>query len=213
MNAIRVLIVDDHPRVRRGLRSLLSSCDDIAVVGEAEDGAGAIDAARAVRPDVILLDVKLPGPNGLEVAYQLRQLDRDVKTIILTAYDHDEYVVSALRAGARAYLLKSASDDSVVDAVRRVHRGERLLSPPLVDKVLREFECMSKAFARTQTDLSDQELKILALMTDGRSDREISEEMFLSERTIRRKVVDAKNKLGATTRAQLVAEAMKLGLI
>jgi DNA-binding NarL/FixJ family response regulator len=213
MGAIRVLVVDDHPRVRRGLRSLLSTCRDIEVVGEAEDGAGALQAAVDLSPDVILLDIRLPGPDGVELAYQLRQRAPQAKVIILTAYDHDEYVSGALRAGVYAYLLKSTSDETLVEAVRSVHQGKRLLSPALMDRVLREFETLAKAEARHESGLSDQELRVLQLVARGLTTGEIGEEMYWSTRTVKRKIAEIKDQLGARSRAQAVAEAIRRGLI
>ena len=213
MSVIRVLVVDDHPRVRGGLWSLLSLCPDIEVVGEAEDGAAALQAAVALSPNVILLDIRLPGPDGVELAYQLRHQAPQGKIIMLSAYDRDEYVIGALRAGAYAYLLKSTSDDVLVDSIRRVYQGEHLLSPFLIDKVLREFQIMSKAYSRSQTDLSEQELRILDSLAQGATTEEISKGMYLSERTIKRKIQNIKDRLGARSRAQAVAEAIKRGLI
>lgn len=213
MGAIRVLVVDDHPMVRRGLRSLLSSYRDIEVVGEAEDGAAALRAAVALSPDVILLDIRLPGPDGVEVAYQLCHQAPGAKIIVLTAYDHDEYVVGALRAGAYAYLLKSASDETVVETIRLVHQGKHLLSPSLMDKMLREFQTLAKAHARHKSGLSEQELRVLELIAQGATTGEIGEETYWSERTVKRKVEEALAKLGAKNRAQAVAEAIKRGLI
>jgi DNA-binding NarL/FixJ family response regulator len=213
MDVIRVLLVDDHPRIRRGLRSLLSTCRDIQVVGEAEDGAAALRVASDLRPDVILLDVRLPGPDGIELAYQLRRQMPDARIIILTAYDHEEYVSGALRAGVSAYLLKSTSDETLVDAIRSVHQGKRLVSPSLVDTVLREFQPLAKAEARRRLGLSDQQIQLLELVAQGATTEEIGEQMYWSVRTVKRKIGEIKNELGARNRAQAVAEAIRRGLI
>jgi two-component system response regulator DevR len=213
MNTIRVLIVDDHPMVRRGLRSLLSSYQDIEVVGEAEDGVAALRAAADLSPEVILLDIRLPGPDGVEVAYQLGHQAPEAKIIILTAFDSDEYVLGALRAGACAYLLKSTSDETVVEAIRLVHQGKRLLSPSLVDKVLRQFQTFATTHARHQSGLSEQELRVLELIAQGATNKEISEEMYWSERTVKRRIEEITAKLEARNRAQAVAAAIKRGLI
>jgi two-component system response regulator DevR len=213
MDTIRILIVDDHPMVRRGLRSLLSSYQDIEVVGEAEDGAAALQAAADLSPDVILLDIWMPGPGGVEVAYQLRHQAPVAKIVILTAFDNDEYVLGALRAGAYAYLLKSTSDETVVEAIRLVHQGKRLLSPALMDKVLRQFQALATTHARHESGLSEQELRVLELIAQGATNREISEETYWSERTVKRKIEGITAKLEARNRAQAVAEAIKRGLI
>jgi len=213
MEAIRVLIVDDHPMVRRGLRSLLSSYPDIQIVGEADDGETALQAAATLSPQVILLDIRLPGPTGVEVAYQLRHHVPEAKIIILTAYDNDEYVLGALRAGVSAYLLKHASEDVVVEAIRLVHQGQRLLSPPLVTKVLCEFEALAKTYARHTSGLSEDELKVLRLIAEGATNARIAKAIFQSERTVKRTITRLMDKLGARNRAQVVAEAVKRGLI
>ena len=213
MEMIRVLIVDDHPMVRRGLRSLLSLYQDIEVVGEAGDAAAALQAAVTLSPEVILLDIRLPGPNGVEVAYRLRQEVPEAKIIALTAYDNEEYVLSALQAGAQAYLLKSISDETLVETIRLVHQGKRLLSPSLMDTVLRQFEALATPHARHEPGLSEQELRALGLIAQGATNKEIAQEMRWSERTIKRRVAKIMSALGARNRAQAVAEGVKRGLI
>jgi DNA-binding NarL/FixJ family response regulator len=191
----------------------LTAYPGIEVVGEAVDGAQALQAAAELRPDVILLDIRLPGPDGVEVAYQLRHSAPEAKIVILTAYDQAEYVSRALRAGVHAYLLKRSSDESLVDAVRSVHRGKRLLSPSLVDQVLREFQYVARAQARCETDLSEKELEVLDLIASGATTAQIAAELYWSERTVKRKIRDIREKLGASTRAEAVAQAIKHGLI
>lgn len=213
MAVIRVLIVDDHPVLRRGLRHLLSAYEDIEVVGEAGDGAAAVQAVTALSPDVILLDVQLPGPDGAEVAYQLRRRAPEAKIIILTAFDDDEHVSDALRAGVHAYLLKNTSDETVVDAIRQVHQGVRLLSPTLMDTVLGQFETLAQTHARQQSGLSEEELAMLGLIAQGATTKEIGAHMHWSERTVKRKVEEVINRLGAKNRAEAVAQAIKSGWI
>jgi two-component system response regulator DevR len=213
VDTIRVLIADDHPALRRGLRSLLALYPDIVVVGEAEDGRAALRAAVDLSPDVILLDVLLPGPDGIEVAQRLRQLAPLSKIVMLTAHDNDDYVLGALRAGAYAYVLKNISDQTLVQSIRLVHQGRRLLSPSLIDNVLREFQAASKGHALEEAGLSEQELRVVELMAQGRTNKGIAEEMCWSDRTIKRKVEDIMAKLGARNRAQVVAEAIKRGLL
>ncbi|MBI3732595.1 MAG: response regulator transcription factor [Chloroflexi bacterium] len=145
MPPIRVLIVDDHAVVRRGLRHLLGTSADMEVVGEAEDAAGALSAAASLQPDVILLDIRLPGISGLQAAPQLRQSVPEARIIVLTTYDDDQYVAEALGSGAHGYILKSASDETVAQAIRAVHQGERLVTPDLMGKVLERFEALSKS--------------------------------------------------------------------
>ncbi len=213
MDTIRVLIADDHPALRRGLKSLLALYPDIEVVGEAEDGPTVLRAAIELSPDVIVLDVLLPGPDGVEVAQRLRQVAPDCKIVMLTAYDNDEYVLGALRAGAYAYVLKNTSDQNLVETIRTVHQGKRLLSAPLMDRVLQEFQAVTRAHALSESGLSEQELQVVRCMAEGKTNKAIAEEMFWSDRTIKRKVEDIMAKLGARNRAQVVAEASKRGLL
>ncbi len=213
MDNIRVLIVDDHPMVRRGLRSLLSSYQDIQIVGEAEDSASAVEATVALSPEIVLLDIQLPGANGVEVALQLARVAPTVKIIALTAYDDEKYVSSALRAGVFAYLLKSTSDDKVVEVVRSVHQGKRLLSPALMDQVLRQFQSLAQSQARLDSGLSDQDIRVLGLIAQGSTNEEIAKETHWSERTVKREIEQIVGKLGARNRAQAVAEGIRRGLL
>ncbi len=213
MSLIRVLIVDDHPMIRHGLRGLLSAHSDIKVVGEAEDGMTALEAAEKHAPDVILLDIQLSGVNGVELANQLYQTAPEAKIIMLTAFDNDEYLVGALRAGAYAYLLKNSSNKTVVETIRLVHEGKHLISPSLIDPMLRQFQTMAKAHTRRESQLTDEELQAMRLIANGATNEEIAKDMFWSERTTQRKVEEIIGKLGARNRAQAVAEAIRKGLI
>jgi DNA-binding NarL/FixJ family response regulator len=208
-----VLLVDDHPMVRRGLRSLLLSYEDIEVVGEAGEGVEGLHLANELSPDIILLDIKLPGPSGLDIIDQLRRGAPMAKIMILTAHDNEEYVLRALRHGVHAYLLKSASDDTLVDSIRQVYTGAHLLSPTLVGAVILEFQTLAKCHARHEVDVSEQELEVLVLLAEGATNAEISEKTYLSERTVKRKVQEILDKLGARNRTQAVVEAINKGLI
>jgi len=213
MDRIRILIADDHPVVRQGLRTFLSTCPDLEVVGEATNGFTTLDQVRALRPDVVLLDVRMPGLSGIEAAHRLRRDHPDVKLILFTTYDDEEYLFSALRIGAHAYLLKSASHDTLASAIRAVHAGERLLSPPLVDKVLSRFGELARAKAQQDSGLTEQEVQILQTMEDGASNKEIADRLHWSEITVKRKVQDIFEKLGVDNRVKAVAEAIRRGLI
>ena len=213
MEPIRVLIVDDHPMVRRGLRSLLSAYPDIQIVGEAEDSTSALRAATELTPEIILLDIQLPGLDGVEIAQQLRRIAPTTKVIALTAYDNEQYVFNAMRAGAYAYLLKRTSDETVVEAVRAVHQGKRLLEPALMDQVLRQFQTLAQVQAQSETGLTDEEIKVLAMVAQGATNEEIALQTHWSERSIKRDIEEIMSKLGARNRAQAVAEAIRRGLI
>lgn len=164
---IRVLIVDDHPMVRQGLRSVLSLDQDIQVVGEAGEGLNALQAAENLSPDVILLDIQLPGPTGVELVDQLYKKAPRTRIIMLTAFDNNQYVLDALTAGAYAYLLKNSTNETVVETIRIVHEGRRLLSPSLIDPVVRQFQTLAKAHVRRESQLAEDELRAIRLVADG----------------------------------------------
>jgi DNA-binding NarL/FixJ family response regulator len=211
---IRVLIVDDHPVVRQGLQSLLSSFPDILVIGEADSCQGGLEQAALLQPDVVLLDIRMPGGvSGIEVTRQLRRQNPTAEILILTAYEDDEYLVQALHAGAHGYLLKSASHETLAKAIRDAHGGRRVLSPSLVDRVLRQFEELGTDREASTPGLSESELEILRLLSQGATNKEIGDMLSYSEATAKRKVGEILSKLGVQNRAQAVAEAMKRGLM
>ena len=213
MNTIRVMLVDDHPIVRQGVRSVLANHAEIEVVGEAESATSLFESLESLKPDVILLDIRMPGANGIEITQRLKREHPEIKIIILSTYDEDEFLLGALRAGAEGYLLKSASAQVLASAVRQVGQGERLLSPTLVGKVMREFQELAKDKARTESGLTDQELQVLRMIAAGSTNKEIAEKLYWSEVTVKRKVQDILEKMGVANRAQAVAEAAKRGLL
>lgn len=210
---IRVLIVDDHPIVRRGLQSLLSAYPEIEIVGEAVDAAAALQAVQDLAPEVILLDIQMAGVDGIEIASRILRAAAQSKIIILTAYDNDEYILGAFRAGAYAYLLKNSMDETVVETIRLVHQGRRLLSPSLMDQVLRQFHILAQAQASHQHELSPEDVRVLALIANGATNEEIAKETHWSESTVKRKIEEIALTLGARNRAQAVAIAVREGLI
>ncbi len=213
MENIRVMVVDDHPIVRQGVRSLLSNYPDLTLVGEADSAAGALELAERIAPDVILLDIRMPGMSGVETAERLCRQCPGAKVLMLTSFDDQEYVVGALQAGAHGYILKSASDETLVSAVRAVHRGERALSPPVMERVVHQFAEYSRERASRASGLSDDERRILRLLAAGASNPKIAAELYLSETTVKRKLQDIFEKLGVATRAQAAAEAVRRGLV
>jgi len=210
---ILVVIVDDDPMVRLVLLIVLSADPEIEVVGEAEDGTAALQAATELCPHVILLDIQMFGVDGIEIASRILRDAPQVKIIILTAYDNDEYVLGAFRAGAYAYLLKNSSDETVVETIRLVQQGRRLLSPSLMDQVLRQLHLLAQAHASREHKLSQDEVHVLARIANGATNGEIASEIHWSERTVKRKIEEITAKLGARNRAQAVAIAIKEGLI
>lgn len=213
MSRIRVLIVDDHPVVRHGLKSMLSRTNDIDVVGEASDAETVTDMVVALQPDVVIMDIRLPGKSGLSIVPMLRKAYPWLKIVILTSYDEDEYLFGALRAGAHAYLLKSVAHEKLATTVRAVYTGERTLSPDLVGRVLQEFEALAQQSSRQDHDLTQEEIKILHLIAAGRTSKEIAASLHWSEVTVKRRIAAILEKLNVRTRAQAVADAARKGII
>jgi len=211
MGSIRLVIVDDHPVVRQGVRNMLAYQPDIEVVGEAADAASCFRCLQELEVDLVLLDVRLPDMSGIEVARRLKREHPQIRVIILTTYDDDEFLTNALAAGAEGYLLKSVSPAVLTAAIRQVATGERLLSPSLVDTLIRDYQRVSQAY--TRRDLSEEQLQILRLIAEGATNREIAEVIFVSETTAKRKVQEILELLGAANRAQAAAEAARRGLV
>jgi two-component system, NarL family, response regulator DevR len=213
MSQIRILIVDDHPVVRHGLESLLAGHPDLVVVGTAEDGAQVLPLLAGQPVDVILLDIQMRGQSGIDVARRVRQSHPHVKIIILTTYDDESYLHQALAAGVDGYLLKSASHKTLPDSIRAVSRGDKLLSSSLVSSVVTEFQRLAEEHARREAGLTADDLKILRAIADGAGNKEIAGQLFISEATLKRRVQEILEKLGAGNRAQAIAEAMRQGWI
>lgn len=213
MDPIRVIIVDDHPVVRHGLRSLLTGHSDIEVVAEAEDGAEVLPNLAKIEADVLLLDIKMQGQTGIDVARRVRQIYPDVKVIILTTYDDESYLHQALEAGVHGFLLKSVSHETLPDSIRAVVQGERLLSPSLVSSVVAEYQKLALEHAKREAGLSEEDLQILNAIAEGESTKDLAERFYLSEATVKRRVQEILVSLGAANRAQAIAEAVRRGWI
>jgi DNA-binding NarL/FixJ family response regulator len=210
---IRIVIADDHAVVRRGLRDTLEEEPDMAVVGEAASGAEVLELAARLLPTVVLLDLRMPGADGVQIARQLRLRCPSARVLIFTSYEDDAYLMGALRAGAHGYLLKTTPPDRVVASVRAVAGGERLIGPELLDRVLSSFEALSQEHAQAASGLGPNEVAMLRLIAEGATNRQIAASLFWSEITVKRRLHDIFRKLGVTDRAQAVAEAMSRGLI
>jgi len=210
---IRVLVVDDHPVVRHGLRSLLSMHPDIEIVAEAESGAEVLPLLTKHKIDVILLDIKMKGQSGIEVARRVLRSYPEIKVIILTTYDDESYLHEALEAGVSGFLLKSVSHESLPGSIRAVMRGEMLLSPSLVSTVVSNYHELAKEQALQEAGLNANDLQLLAAIADGASNRDLVESFYWSEATVKRKVQDILEKLGVSNRAQAIAEAVRRGWI
>jgi len=216
---IRVLVADDHPVVREGLSTIVDVEDDITVVGQASDGAEALRLARQLRPDVVLMDLKMPNVDGVEAIKRIRGELPETHVLILTTYADEEYIVDGIRAGARGYLLKDASPDELVRAVRLVARGESLLQPTVAARVLDKLSELMTAdetpppAPTPDTRLTAREREVLRLLAGGARNRDVTETLFISERTVKNHVTNAMRKLNANTRAEAVAKAIQLGLL
>jgi DNA-binding NarL/FixJ family response regulator len=207
---LRIVLVDDHEVVRLGLRSLLERQPDLMVVGEAETAQEAVCAVESLAPDVVVLDIRLPGRSGVEACAEIKRRRPETKIVVLTSYAEDEVLLDAIAAGAEGYVLKQVGSDDLVRALRRVGRGERLLDPRLTNQVFAKLRQMrQRERAAAFADLSEQELRVLALVTEGKTNREIGEALYLSEKTVRNYVSDILTKLGHTSRAQAAAYAAR----
>lgn len=211
--SIRVLLADDHAIFRRGLRSLLAEYDDIEIVAEADNSPAALRQAAQTQPDVALLDVQMDGASGIAVASTLRQQYPELGIIILTTFDNDEYLFGAIQAGAHAYLLKDVALQTLPEAIRAVHRGERMISPQLMGRVLRQFQTLADERLRSEAGLSAEELDILRMAAEGATNQEIANRFFWSEVTVKKRMQEICQKLGAANRVQAVAVAIRRGLI
>lgn len=213
---IKVLLADDQALVRGGFRSILDGQDDIEVVAEASDGAEAIDAALAWRPDVILMDIRMPGVDGIEATRQLLSAGRSrARVLMLTTFDHEEYVYEALRAGASGFLLKSAPPRELASAVRTVAAGDSLLAPEITRRMIEEYIRLPRPGAVTDLldPLTSREREVLGLIAIGRSNAEIARELFLSEPTVKTHVARMLAKLGLRDRVQAVIFAYESRLV
>ncbi|MFC4905728.1 response regulator [Actinomadura gamaensis] len=214
---IKVLLADDQRLVRAGFRSILSDEDDIEVVGEAGDGAQAIERVRELRPDVVLMDIRMPGTDGLEAARTISADARlaGVRVVILTTFDLDEYVYGALRAGASGFLLKDTEPEELIQAVRVVHRGDALITPRITRRLIGEFAGRVRAPdpGPRLAALTDREREVLRLAAAGLSNDEIAAHLVLSPTTAKTHISRIMTKLGARDRAQLVVLAYESGLV
>ncbi len=212
MSTIRVMIVDDHTVVRDGVATMLGRQPDISVVGEAANGQEAVDIAKSLSPDVILMDLRMPEMDGVEAMHHIREDNQEVKFIVLTTFDTDEYIFHAIEVGAKGFLLKDASREELFEAVRAVHRGESLVQPGVAARLLDRFAEMSRP---TPTDslLSTRELEVVQLMSTGAANKEIAGSLSISESTVKTHVANIFQKLDVNDRTGAVTTAVQKGII
>ncbi len=215
---IRILLVDDQALFREGLHTLLSVHDDLEVVGEAGNGQEAIEAVAKLNPDVVLMDLRMPVLNGVAATRQITQSTATSRVIVLTTFDDDEYVFDGLRAGAVGYLLKDVPSAKLVEAIRAAARGESFLQPSVAAKVVAEFSRLTGVGTAVPQQelvepLSERELEILAVLAGGASNREIANQLFITEGTVKNHVTNILGKLGVRDRTQAALKAKEMGLI
>lgn len=201
----RVLLVDDHDVVREGLRALLRRRDELVVAGEADSVASAIEAARATQPDVVIMDVRLPDGTGVQACREIRAERPNTKVIMLTSYADDEAVLASIMAGASGYLLKQTRGQDLLDAIGRVLRGESLLDPVVTSRVLERVRSAGQGKPDELSLLSEQERKILDLIAEGKTNKEIAEDVFLSDKTVKNYVSSILSKLDLRRRSEAAA--------
>ena len=214
---IRILLVDDQRLMREGLRILLELEPDLEIAGEATNGQEALDTYAEIEPDVVLMDVRMPGMDGVEATWRLRERWPSARVIILTTFDDDEYVFEGLRAGARGYLLKDVSGHDLAEAVRAVAGGGALIEPSVARRVVAEFARMAPPARQPDEGLveplSEREREILRLMAQGLTNREIADRLSLAQGTVKNYVTTILQKLGARDRTQAALRARELGML
>jgi two-component system, NarL family, response regulator LiaR len=215
MTTTRILIVDDHAMLREGMRTLLAQEKDFDLVGEAADGEEAVHLAKEVKPDVIIMDIVMPKMNGVEATKQIRQILPSTAILILSAYSDIRYIISLLEAGACGYLLKSSPGKDVIKAIRAVRAGESVLDPEVTRKLVQRVSSVSQNNDERETgaQLTTRELEILKWASRGLSNKEMSEKLFISLRTVKAHMTNIFNKLGCGSRTDAIIKGLKQGYI
>ena len=211
--AIRILLVDDHAMFRAGIRALIEAENRMEVVGEASSGDEAVDRARELKPDIVIMDLSMPGSNGLEATRRISALDLRTSVLVLTVHAEEEYLVPVVEAGASGYLTKTSADTDLLEAIRVVARGQVFLPPKAATLLLRRYKDAEGDDSAGLRDLSTREQEVLALTAEGFSSREIGQKLFISPKTVdtyRSRIMD---KLGLSHRSELVRFALRVGLL
>lgn len=214
---IRVLITDDHRVVREGLSAILETKEEIEIVGEAKDGGEAVEKARELLPDVIVMDVSMPGMNGVEATRIIKREMPQIGIVALTMYEDQQYIFDLVRAGAKGYLLKDSDSTEILAAIRAISKGESLIHPSVASKILAEFSLLSKGKGRRKSslehDLTEREITVLRLVADGKTNKEIANVLDLSEKTVKNHVRNIFHKLHVFDRTQAAILAIRKGII
>jgi two-component system NarL family response regulator len=217
MERVKVLIVDDHRVVREGLSAILQSKENIQVLGEAQDGQEAVEKARSLLPDVILMDVSMPKMSGVEATRIIKREFPHIGIIALTMYEEQQYIFDLVRGGATGYLLKDSDSDQIVKAIQSVYRGDSLIHPAVASKILAEFSLLAQKKGKksgwVEHDLTEREITVLRLVADGKTNKEIANNLDLSEKTVKNHVRNIFHKLQVYDRTQAAILAIRKGLI
>jgi two-component system response regulator NreC len=211
--ALKVLLVDDHAMFRAGIKALLEVEGRVSVVGEAASGDEAVDLVRELKPEVVVMDLSMPGSNGLEATRRIAALELDTKVLVLTVHAEEEYLVPVVEAGASGYLTKTSADTDLLEAIRVVARGQVFLPPKATTLLLKRYKAEESSDSAGLHDLSSREQEVLALTAEGFSSREIGKKLFISPKTVdtyRSRIMD---KLGLSHRSELVRFALRVGLL
>jgi DNA-binding NarL/FixJ family response regulator len=212
-DTVRVLIAEDHPLFREGMRGRLDRVADVAVVGEAASGDEAVELAHKLEPDVILMDIKMPGLNGIEATREIQQASPQIGVLVLTMFEDDDSVFAAMRAGAKGYLLKDSGGEGVVHAIRAVASGEAVFGPGVAERIMGFFAApRAAAPQRAFPELTEREEEVLSLVAQGKANREIARQLFVSLKTVRNHVSNILLKLQVADRAQAVIRARDAGM-
>lgn len=209
---IRVMIVDDHNLVREGLKAVFEQGEEVEVIGEAGSGEEAVEMASKLEPDVILMDISMPGMNGIQATRAIRDSNPDARVVILTMLDQEGYVYEAVKAGATGYMLKHTSSDELVNAIKTVNEGKALLHPGATAQLIKEFVNLADNKAR-EYGLSNREMEVLQLLSEGNTNKQIARSLWISEQTVKTHVAHIFDKLGTSDRTETVALALRSGLV
>lgn len=210
---ITVVLVDDHTVVRHGVRAYLSTLPDIDVIGEAGSGTEAVAVVKQLAPDIVLMDLIMPGMDGVEATRRVKLASPRTQVIVLTSYHEDEHIFPAIRAGALSYLLKDIEPDELAAAIRRAHRGEAVLHPRVATRLVQEARQPQRDGINPFTELTDREMEILRLVADGRSNAEIATELVISQKTVKSHVSNILSKLQLADRTQAAVYAWREGVV
>ena len=212
MSKIRILLADDHVILRQGTRQLLENESDMEVVGEASNGAEAVELVEKFKPDIVIIDVAMPVMNGIEATKKIKEILPGIKILVLTGYDYDEYIFNLLEMGAAGYLLKDVSGDELVGAIRAVFLGEPVLHPTVMRKLMDRCKTITPQQPETRTNvLSEREMEVLKLAVSGKSNKDIAESLNISLRTVQAHMRSIFNKLGVGSRSEAIVSGLKRG--